>query len=135
MLFYSKEAALLVYDQVNRDNPDLPSPLTPSNSIITKAAAAVSSNGRNTRATFTRLPAPRLPKYSLTDPNNAKGTQSELTGAEFEMFKMLVNDTWAADVLFPNVYVMTATSAIQRINYTTPAQQGCYFPVFELVLP
>lgn len=28
---------------------------------------------------------------------------------------------------------MTATSAIQRINYTTPSQQGRYFPVFELV--
>ena len=56
MAFYSKEATLLVYDQVNRDNPDLPSPLTPSNSVITKAAATVSSNGRNTRATFTRLP-------------------------------------------------------------------------------
>ncbi|ANZ50066.1 putative virion structural protein [Erwinia phage vB_EamM_Parshik] len=28
---------------------------------------------------------------------------------------------------------LTATSAIQRINYTTPAQLGRYFPIFELV--
>lgn len=370
MAFYSKEATLLVYDQVNRDNPDLPSPLTPSNSVITKAAAAVSSNGRNTRATFTRLPgsgmqgsitvyydrinltklfdfsplvyfpdtvttqaaalpyinealglsltaaditsptgnvpkpnagiktvtltiatgnpaflgtlavrylvtavgyypnsgpgpkylrvgntamgyfgliqgsdfitrqqvcdraflktkvtavtagddvwakffyqgkviyfptkyivagirwadvyneglvygtndngfipmsptanqyriitadtnegrvylSPRLPKYSLTDPNNMKGTQSELTGAEFEMFKMLVNDTWAADVLYPNVYVMTATTynasnntyyvtsynnhqSVYNILKTAVNNSAFWWPVLELVDP
>ncbi|ANZ49237.1 virion structural protein [Erwinia phage Machina] len=60
MLFYSKEAALLVYDQVNRDNPDLVVELTPAIAALTSGPTVVSSNGRNTKAVFTGFPGSGL---------------------------------------------------------------------------
>ncbi|ANZ48449.1 virion structural protein [Erwinia phage vB_EamM_Caitlin] len=60
MLFYSKEAALLVYDQVNRDNPDMVVELTPAIAALTSGPTTVSSNGRNTKAVFTGFPGSGL---------------------------------------------------------------------------
>lgn len=60
MLFYSKEAALLVYDQVNRDNPDLVVELTPAIAALTSGPTTVSLNGRNTKAVFTGFPGSGL---------------------------------------------------------------------------
>lgn len=56
MLFYSKESALLVYDQVNRDNPDLVVKLTPAIAALTSGPTSVTLNQRNTKAVFTGYP-------------------------------------------------------------------------------
>ncbi|QVW55797.1 hypothetical protein pEaSNUABM9_00216 [Erwinia phage pEa_SNUABM_9] len=56
MQFYSKEALQLVYDQVNRDNPNLPVKLTPANTVLTSGPVARSTNGRNTEVKFTAYP-------------------------------------------------------------------------------
>lgn len=56
MLFYSKESALLVYDQVNRDNPDLVVKLTPAIAALTGGPTSVTLNQRNTKAVFTGYP-------------------------------------------------------------------------------
>ncbi|QVW55048.1 hypothetical protein pEaSNUABM29_00004 [Erwinia phage pEa_SNUABM_29] len=60
MQFYSKEALQLVYDQVNRDNPNLPVKLTPANTALTSGPVARSANGRNTEVKFTAYPGSGL---------------------------------------------------------------------------
>ncbi|QVW28665.1 putative virion structural protein [Erwinia phage pEa_SNUABM_8] len=56
MQFYSKAALELVYDQVNRDNPQLPVKLSPTIAALTSGPSVSSTNGRNTRAVFTGFP-------------------------------------------------------------------------------
>lgn len=56
MQFYSKEALQQVYDQVNRDNPNLPLTLTPAIAALTKGPISKTENGRNTQVDFTGYP-------------------------------------------------------------------------------
>ncbi|AWN08865.1 putative virion structural protein [Salmonella phage SPAsTU] len=60
MQFFSKEAKLLVYDQVNRDNPDLIVKLTPAIAALTSGPTNVTLNARNTKAVFTGFPGTGL---------------------------------------------------------------------------
>jgi len=62
MQFYSKAALQLIYDQVNRDNPNLPVALSPTNAALTKTPVVVSvgTYGRNTRVEFTAYPGSGL---------------------------------------------------------------------------
>ncbi|QXO09593.1 hypothetical protein pEaSNUABM11_00169 [Erwinia phage pEa_SNUABM_11] len=62
MSFYSKAALQLIYDQVNRDNPGLPVPLSASNAALSKTPVAVNTTtyGRNTRVEFTAFPGSGL---------------------------------------------------------------------------
>ncbi|AFQ96611.1 virion structural protein [Erwinia phage phiEaH2] len=56
MQFYSSAALQLIYDQVNRDNPDLPVKLTQDVAALKSGPTANSANGRNTRAVFVAYP-------------------------------------------------------------------------------
>lgn len=57
MQFYSKPALQLIFDQVNRDNPDLPIPLS-EDCVAIKGlvTAAPNGSGRNSRVTFVGKP-------------------------------------------------------------------------------
>lgn len=56
MQFYTKAALQQLYDQVNRDNPNLPVVLSPQNAALTKGPVARGTNNRNTEVTFTGFP-------------------------------------------------------------------------------
>lgn len=56
MQFYSKRALQLIYDQVNRDNPDLPIKMAADIAALKSNPTAISANGRNTRVVFVAYP-------------------------------------------------------------------------------
>lgn len=142
MQFYSKAALQLIYDQVNRDNPNLPVPLSASNAALSKTPVAVAAGtyGRNTRVEFTAYPGSGLQgsitllydRISLTDLINFTPTiymKSSVTTQEAML--PYLNDALgmnlsATDLTNPSGAVSAPNAAAQTVTIPIAAASPAY---------
>lgn len=142
MQFYSKAALQLIYDQVNRDNPNLPVPLSASNAALSKTPVVVpaATYGRNTRVEFTAYPGSGLQgsitlfydRISLTDLINFAPTiymKSSVTTQEAML--PYLNDALgmnlsASDLTNPSGAVSAPNATAQTITIPIAAVSPAY---------
>lgn len=146
MQFYSKKALQLIYDQVNRDNPDLPIKMAADVAALKTNPTAINANGRNTRVVFVAYPGKgyrgeitlyydrinlgQMFKPSLRPLINLPTTVKTLTDALPYLNDALGLNLTVDDLQSPNLALSPTTSpttAQADIVATSPAFQGAVY--------